>query len=353
MNQPPKEPSFLGKLFNRRSNPPELNSGSSSQRQSFSSLPNNTTESRRWGFRTSKSKKGTSATSTPALGSSSSSSPFPALAQASISALSLRPSSGHSNRPPSNCNRPGPNRPGLSNRPCIDLSTSSPCPPGPAIATSDSVALINKPIPDDVFLKNSTPPTHTDRPSTAAALPAPPIAITDYDSSVRVPLSGVSISSGPISDPPVPPDLELSIALRTPSSDSPPQSTCTRTCIIWRKSLEIAGQKLLKLKLPPLDHGHLKKCSHEPGHGEAPVNNTVASNIQDLQTTIEEKHPAGSGSKGMERMKDLLQTFSKYAAIVDVAVQHSPQITALVWAGIRLTLQVRGRLLFAHGYRPT
>jgi len=39
-------------------------------------------------------------------------------------------------------------------------------------------------------------------------------------------------------------------------------------------------------------------------------------------------------------MKNLLQTFSKYAAIIDVAVNHSPRITALVWAGIRLTLQV-------------
>jgi len=167
---------------------------------------------------------------------------------------------------------------------------------------------------------NSSPtPGSPPPPSSIVPAPAPHITIT---------------ISEPNSDPPVPP--ELSTAPKTPLV----QGTCTRTCIIWHKSLGIAEQKLSRLKLPPLDQEHLKRCSHNSGSREVPASNIVTSAVQELQTIIETKHPSGSEG-GMKRMKNLLQTFSKYAAIIDVAVNHSPRITALVWAGIRLTLQVR------------
>lgn len=35
-----------------------------------------------------------------------------------------------------------------------------------------------------------------------------------------------------------------------------------------------------------------------------------------------------------------LKVFDKYAIVVDACVQHSPQITALVWGGIRLMMKV-------------
>lgn len=307
MNQPPKEkePSFLQKLkgFPKHSKPLKQNLSSSSQQQPSSSIINtyNTSQSKNrplldintWGLKRRKSK---SATSTPALGSSPSSSPTPALAQAlvSVSALSLRlppsPSSGHSS--------------GLVH------------PPGPVIATPDSitVAPTNEPIPHNA-------------PITATALSASPI--------VTIGPPAILVQA----------PLLVDVSVSSESSSNPPKATnsiriaCTRTCIIWQKSLEIAEQKLLKLRLPPLDHAHLKPCSHDPGHHEESANNTVALNVQELQTTIEAKHSADSG-KGIERMRDILQTFSRYAAIVDVAVGHSPHITALVWAGIRLILQV-------------
>ena len=43
----------------------------------------------------------------------------------------------------------------------------------------------------------------------------------------------------------------------------------------------------------------------------------------------------------VERLGTVLKTMNKYATIVDVAIQHSPEVTALVWAGIRVILQVR------------
>ncbi|KAI5782397.1 WD40-repeat-containing domain protein [Peziza echinospora] len=42
----------------------------------------------------------------------------------------------------------------------------------------------------------------------------------------------------------------------------------------------------------------------------------------------------------VERMGRLLNGIEDYAKIVDVAIQHHPDVTALIWAGVRLILQV-------------
>lgn len=41
-----------------------------------------------------------------------------------------------------------------------------------------------------------------------------------------------------------------------------------------------------------------------------------------------------------ERINKMLMVIDKYSAIVDVSIQHHPDITALVWAGVRLVIQV-------------
>lgn len=41
-----------------------------------------------------------------------------------------------------------------------------------------------------------------------------------------------------------------------------------------------------------------------------------------------------------ERIGKILKSIEHYAKIVDVAIQHSPEITALVWAGVRSILMV-------------
>jgi len=119
------------------------------------------------------------------------------------------------------------------------------------------------------------------------------------------------------------------------------QNSCTRTCAIWQESLNIAQKKLAEKKLPPLED--LRPCSHDPATREEPVSTVVSSAIQDLEKTIQSKQQRGKDSKVsscVDRMKAILKTFNNYALIVDIAIQHSPRITALVWAGVRATLQV-------------
>ena len=41
-----------------------------------------------------------------------------------------------------------------------------------------------------------------------------------------------------------------------------------------------------------------------------------------------------------EKINSVLKVMDKYMAIGNIAIQHSPTITALVWAGVRLGLQV-------------
>ena len=43
-----------------------------------------------------------------------------------------------------------------------------------------------------------------------------------------------------------------------------------------------------------------------------------------------------------EKINSVLKVMDKYMAIGNIAIQHSPSITALVWAGVRLGLQVSG-----------
>ena len=47
----------------------------------------------------------------------------------------------------------------------------------------------------------------------------------------------------------------------------------------------------------------------------------------------------------VEQMEKILRKVDKYACIVDIAIQHSPEITALVWGGVRFLLMV-GRISF-------
>ncbi|KAF8461379.1 hypothetical protein BDZ91DRAFT_376443 [Kalaharituber pfeilii] len=47
----------------------------------------------------------------------------------------------------------------------------------------------------------------------------------------------------------------------------------------------------------------------------------------------------------VERLGRILKGVQHYAGIVDVAIQHSPETTALIWAGVRFILQVSDKIL--------
>ena len=66
---------------------------------------------------------------------------------------------------------------------------------------------------------------------------------------------------------------------------------------------------------------------------------STAKIIEDLKTTL---HDRNQHSK---TASNILQHINKYCAIVDIAIQHHPDITSLVWAGARTLIQV-GRTLY-------
>ena len=43
-----------------------------------------------------------------------------------------------------------------------------------------------------------------------------------------------------------------------------------------------------------------------------------------------------------EKINPVLKVMDKYMAIGNIAIQHCPTVTVLVWAGVRLGLQVSG-----------
>ena len=93
---------------------------------------------------------------------------------------------------------------------------------------------------------------------------------------------------------------------------------------VWQMSLEIAQNRLSKEKLPPLElHTHSSQSANE----------IAQETMRDLQQVID-TNQNGHGTVA-RKLKDFFVVFNKYTGVVDVAIQHSPEITALVWGGIR------------------
>ena len=61
---------------------------------------------------------------------------------------------------------------------------------------------------------------------------------------------------------------------------------------------------------------------------------STAKIIEDLKTALRKNN------QHSKTMSNILQHINKYCAIVDIAIQHHPDITALVWAGARTLIQV-------------
>ena len=66
--------------------------------------------------------------------------------------------------------------------------------------------------------------------------------------------------------------------------------------------------------------------------------------VQEVQRSLEGKLDHTG------KMYKTLQYINQYSKIIDVAIQHQPCITALVWAGMRTVIQVCGHSLFVNLY---
>ena len=123
-----------------------------------------------------------------------------------------------------------------------------------------------------------------------------------------------------------PPGLLAPIDTPAPATCSTPNPDPPLLATVWQKSLEIAQNRLSKENLPPLElHAHSSQSANE----------IAQETMRDLQQVID-TNQNGHGTVA----RKVQVVFNKYIGIVDVATQHSPEITALVWAGIRGILQV-------------
>jgi len=112
---------------------------------------------------------------------------------------------------------------------------------------------------------------------------------------------------------------------QVPSAGAPASSGQALT-VVWQRSIQIAQRKLSEKNLPPLSLDDQKSQS---------ANGVIKLTIGDLQSIIQKN------SGGVERFGKILKTVEKYAKIVDTAIQHSPEFSSLVWAGVRAIVQVR------------
>ena len=72
---------------------------------------------------------------------------------------------------------------------------------------------------------------------------------------------------------------------------------------------------------------------------------------EQAKDVVEKVHKSLEGKpEHTGKMYKTLQYIDMYAKIIDVAIQHQPCITALVWAGVRTVIQVCGNFLFVNLY---
>ena len=108
---------------------------------------------------------------------------------------------------------------------------------------------------------------------------------------------------------------------------------------VWAQTLEIAEDKLREYSLPPLDLTTLTSESVEENI------RIVVKKLNTLQEVNKEKQWSytwrGKEVIVMERLGKILKIVDNYSKVVDTAIQSNPQVSALVWAGVRAIMQVR------------
>ena len=113
----------------------------------------------------------------------------------------------------------------------------------------------------------------------------------------------------------------------------------SQSSVVWAKTLEIAKQKLSDKNLPPLDLTNITSQSAEENI-EAVIKTLITIQKDDKRKQWSYNW-RGKEVIVVEHLGKFLKTAEKYSKVVDTAVQSNPEVTALVWAGIRAIMQVR------------
>lgn len=120
---------------------------------------------------------------------------------------------------------------------------------------------------------------------------------------------------------------------------------------LWKKAYTIAKGRLCDIELAELDLNSLSNDSVFT----VLVAAEAARNDKDNKKW---RYTARNGEVVIlrDRFDRIVDGFDKYAKVVDVAINHSPQISSLVWASARFLIQVstihhrQARMIGAHGY---
>lgn len=68
--------------------------------------------------------------------------------------------------------------------------------------------------------------------------------------------------------------------------------------------------------------------------------NSVDKAVDELKVKMMSSGVDGNQSQKTLRFQKFLRTLEKYGNLVDVCIQHSPEVTALVWGSMRLVIDV-------------
>ena len=111
------------------------------------------------------------------------------------------------------------------------------------------------------------------------------------------------------------------------------------SAVVWAKVLEITKKKLSDNNLPPLNLTNLTSQSVEENI------EAVVEALNTLQEDDKRKRWSytwrGKKVTFVEHLGKTLKIVEKYSKVVDTAIQSSPQVSALVWAGVWAIMRVR------------
>lgn len=120
----------------------------------------------------------------------------------------------------------------------------------------------------------------------------------------------------------------------TPSSPAPPIFASSRTAPAtnwqtdhWKKGVEKARKRLPEADISKLDSLLGDRDS-------------LTEAVDELKAQISSHCVHGNQSDTARRFEKFLRILDKYGQVVDVYIQHSPEVTALVWGSVRLMIDV-------------
>ncbi|KAI5793479.1 hypothetical protein FPQ18DRAFT_332387 [Pyronema domesticum] len=129
-------------------------------------------------------------------------------------------------------------------------------------------------------------------------------------------------------------DLEAPESRRSSVSFAPTDGD-KGNLLSWKKALEIATEKLADEERLELETDLASECTVI----------SVLKAAEDARKDRDESKWRYTKKNGevvilRERFDRIVEGFDKYARIIDVAIQHHPDVTSLVWASARFLLQV-------------